>query len=46
MDGREVTPAQQRNQWSDYLSTGFYVVQFEHTDGQWLSRKIFFTQPQ
>ena len=46
MDGREITPVACRNHWSDNLSTGFYLVQFQNTEGQWLSRKVFFIQPQ
>ena len=46
MDGREITPVACRSHWSDNLSTGFYLVQFQNTEGQWLSRKVFFIQPQ
>lgn len=45
-DGREITPTTSRTQWSDNLSTGFYIVQFPSTDGQLISRRVFYTQSQ
>ena len=46
LDGREVTPMTSKMHWSDNLSTGFYIVQFQNTDGQWFSRRVFYSQPQ
>lgn len=46
MDGRQIAHSHQKLQWSDGLSTGFYLVRFQQENGDWVSRRVFYSNEQ
>jgi hypothetical protein len=43
MDGRQIAHTHQKLQWSDGLSTGIYLVRFQQENGDWISRRVFYS---
>lgn len=46
LDGRELGNGIGNRIWSDNLSSGFYLVRFQNENGDWISRRIFYSSRQ
>lgn len=46
MDGKEIAPTTNKDKWSDNLSPGFYLIRFQDPQGQWISKRIFYSATQ